>query len=93
MKKHIFTILLTAIFSGILAQEDKTLSPDSLRNRFETEAAQTVENFEKFSEEARKEYEKYEKQMRKEYFNYVKSIKKVWGNDTIIDDTKNEWVE
>lgn len=94
MKKAILTILLSAIYSGILlAQEDNTLSPDSLRNRFEAEAAQTVEDFEKFSEEARKEYEKYEQQMRKEYFNYVKSIKKVWGNDTIIDDTKNEWVE
>lgn len=93
MKKIILTILLATAYSGIFAQEHNTLSPDSLRNRFETEAAETVENFEKFSEEARKEYERYEEQMRKEYFDYVKSIKKVWGNDTIIDDTKSEWVE
>ena len=93
MKKTILTILLAAIYSGIFAQEHNTLSPDSLRNQFEAEAAETVENFEKFSEEARKEYERYEQQMRKEYFDYVSSIKNIWGNDTIVDDTKSEWVE
>ena len=93
MKRTILTILLAAIYSGLFAQEHNTLSPDSLRNQFEAEAARTIENFEEFSEEARKEYERYEQQMRKEYFDYVKSIKNIWGNDTIVDDTKNEWVE
>ncbi len=93
MKRTILTILLAAIYSGLFAQEHNTLSPDSLRNQFEAEAARTIENFEEFSEEARKEYERYEQQMRKEYFDYVKSIKNIWGNDTIVDDTKSEWVE
>lgn len=93
MKRALLTILHIAIYSGIFAQENNTLSLDSLRDNFEIEALQTVENFEKFSEEARREYEKYEQQMRKEYFDYVNSIKTVWGNDSIIDDTKNEWVE
>lgn len=93
MKRFLHIILLATIHTGIFAQENNTQSIDSLRNSFETEAAQTIENFEKFSEEARKEYERYEKQMRKEYTEYVKSIKKIWGNDTIVDDTKSEWVE
>lgn len=93
MKRTLLTILHIAIYSGIFAQENNTLSLDSLRDNFEIEAQQTVENFEKFSEEAREEYEKYEQQMRKEYFDYVNSIKTVWGNDSTIDDTKNEWVE
>lgn len=93
MKSTILTFALFVICSGIAAQENNNQKSDSTRLKFEAEAAQDREAFEKFAEEARKEYELYEQQMRKEYLDYVKTIKKVWGNDSIIDDTKSKWVE
>ncbi|MBQ2779556.1 MAG: DUF3393 domain-containing protein [Bacteroidaceae bacterium] len=91
MRNILLTFILSAFAAGLSAQE--TLTSDTLRNKFEAEAKSEREAFAKMAEEARKEYERYEQQMRKEYLDYVKSVKKVWGNDTIIDDTKSEWVE
>ncbi len=91
MRNILLTFILTAFAAGLSAQE--TLTSDTLRNKFEAEANSEREAFAKMAEEARKEYERYEQQMRKEYLDYVKQVKRVWGNDTIIDDTKSEWVE
>lgn len=86
------TFILSAFTAGISTQE--TLTSDTLRNKFETEAKSEREAFAKMAEEARKEYEFYEQQMRKEYSNWLKSVKKIWGGqETPLDDTKSEWVE
>lgn len=86
------TFILSAFTAGISTQE--TLTSDTLRNKFETEAKSEREAFAKMAEEARKEYELYEQQMRKEYSNWLKSVKKIWGGqETPLDDTKSEWVE
>lgn len=71
------TFILSAFTAGISTQE--TLTSDTLRNKFETEAKSEREAFAKMAEEARKEYELYEQQMRKEYSNWLKSVKKIWG--------------
>ena len=95
--KNVIAILLIIVCASdyITAQTNNAIqsSMDSLRMKFEQDAEQSVAEFEEYSKKAREEYEQYEAQMRKEYFNYVESIKGVWGNDTIIDDTKTKWVE
>lgn len=91
MKKHALTFIALALFAALPAQNNTDI--DSIRIQFEQEAEDTKAEFEKYSEEARAEYERYEKEMRAEYFNYISSIKNVWGEDSILDDTKTEWVE
>ena len=92
MRNTLLTLTFSLLCICSYAQKDNS-GLDSLRNQFEAETALEIENFEKFTEEARKEYERYEQQMRKEYFEFANSVKQVWGSDTIVDDTKNEWVE
>lgn len=93
MKRSILFTCLTIICICLHAQVDNSSQLDSLRNRFEEETAQDIHDFDKFSEEAKAEYERYEQQMRNEYFSYINSIKEIWGNDSIIDNTKTEWIE
>lgn len=90
-KTYILSIFI--LFALSLGAQNESDHLDTLKMQFEEEAAQSVDDFERYSEEARIEYEKYEAQMRAEYFEYVRSIKGVWGEDSIIDDTRTEWVE
>ena len=57
-------------------------SLDSMRMQFESEARFAVDEFEAYSEQARAEYEQF-----------VESIKLIWGGDSVIENTRTEWVE
>lgn len=80
--------LLSVLFSlGATAQVSNV---DSIRNQFEADARQTVEDFEAYSQQAYEDYLAYERQARQEYEAYTSSINAVWG-DTLTD-TRTEWV-
>lgn len=66
---------------------------DSLRSQFEEETGLEVNDFQEYSEQAREEYERFEAQARAEYNRYVESVKRVWGGDSIVENTRTEWVE
>ena len=87
MKKRILYLLSMLFSLGATAQVSEV---DSVRNQFEAEASQTVEDFEAYSQQAYEEYMAYERQARQEYEAYVNSINAVWG-DTLTD-TRTEWV-
>lgn len=80
MKKLILLLTSVFIYSWSTAQELTFL--DSLRMQFESEANQMRTEFEEYAAQATAEYEQY-----------VKSITNIWGTDTLITDTKTEWVE
>ncbi|WP_099292187.1 murein transglycosylase domain-containing protein [Butyricimonas sp. Marseille-P3923] len=95
MKKCVFVFLIMILVVYGYAQtvtSTKTLT-DSLRVQFEKDAKQITSDFEAYSKQAREEYAKYEAQAKADYFRYVRSIKKVWGEDSVIDNTRTEWVE
>jgi soluble lytic murein transglycosylase-like protein len=95
MKNTIITLLtmLCIVCYANAQNNNENVSLDSLKAQFEHDAALSITEFEHYSRKAREEYEQYEEQMRKEYFNYIESIKGVWGDDSIIDDTRSKWVE
>lgn len=61
---------------------DRTSALDSISSNFEAEASAM-----------RAEFEAYEQQALADYFRYVQEIKDIWGGDTIVDNTRTEWVE
>ena len=70
-------------FCRVFSQDAKGYNTlDSIRMEFEREASET-----------RADFEAYEAQARADYFRYVESIKEIWGGDTIVDNSKTEWVE
>ncbi|MBO5677346.1 MAG: DUF3393 domain-containing protein [Bacteroidaceae bacterium] len=87
MRTHI--LLLSASFFSLCASAQVS-EIDSIRNQFEAEARQTVEDFEAYSQQAYEDYMAYERQARQEFEAYVNSINAVWG-DTLTD-TQKEWV-
>ncbi len=83
MRKYLLTIIVASGLCRTYSQDINTHSAlDSIKMQFEQEAQKTVTDF-----------EAYEAQARSDYFRYVQSIKDIWGGDTIIDNTKTEWVE
>lgn len=87
MRTHI--LLLSASFFSLCASAQVS-EIDSIRNQFEAEARQTVDDFEAYSQQAYEDYMAYERQARQEFEAYVNSINAVWG-DTLTD-TQKEWV-
>lgn len=90
MKKTVFIILGFLCVTYGTSQNTIT---DSLRTQFERDAQRLIGEFDQYSQKAREDYEKYEAQARADYFQYVKSIQSVWGTDTLVDNTRTEWVE
>lgn len=87
-------IMFGLVVLHALSMHGQTLeSLDSVRNRFELEAGMRISEFEDYSQQAREEYEHFEAQARAEYEQYVASVKQVWGGDSIIENTRTEWVE
>lgn len=92
---------LRRIISGLLVlqtltaqgQVQSTDPLDSVLNLFETETEISISEFREYSQQAREEYEQFEIQARAEYEQYVESVKRVWGGDSIIENTRTEWVE
>ena len=87
MKTQILLSLALLLSLPAVAQVSEL---DSLRNQFETEAGQMVDDFEAYSQQAYEEYMAYERQARQEYEAYLGAINTVWG-DTLTD-TRTEWV-
>ena len=87
MRTHIL-LLSASLFS--LCASAQVNAMDSIRNQFEAEARQTVDDFEAYSQQAYEDYMAYERQARQEFEAYVNSINAVWG-DTLTD-TQKEWV-
>ena len=82
MKKLcVFIMVATLLVAAAQAQHVET-SLDSMRMQFESEARFAVEEFEAYSEQARAEYEQF-----------VESIKLIWGGDSVIENSRTEWVE
>lgn len=83
MRKHILlSVLLTGLIHIYGYGEETYSALDSIKMQFEHEAQKTVADF-----------EAYEAQARADFSRYVDSIKEIWGGDTVVDNTKTEWVE
>lgn len=80
-KLFVFIIAVALHVTAVWAQYVET-SLDSMRMQFESEARFAVEEFEAYSEQARAEYEQF-----------VESIKLIWGGDSVVENTRTEWVE
>ena len=80
-KLFVFIIAVALHVTAVRAQYVET-SLDSMRMQFESEARFAVEEFEAYSEQARAEYEQF-----------VESIKLIWGGDSVVENTRTEWVE
>lgn len=80
-KLFVFIIAVALHVTAVRAQYVET-SLDSMRMQFESEARFAVEEFEAYSEQARAEYEQF-----------VESIKAIWGGDSVVENTRTEWVE
>lgn len=80
-KLFVFIIAVALHVTAVWAQYVET-SLDSMRMQFESEARFAVEEFEAYSEQARDEYEQF-----------VESIKLIWGGDSVVENTRTEWVE
>ena len=80
-KLFVFIIAVALHVTAVRAQYVET-SLDSMRMQFESEARFAVEEFEAYSEQARDEYEQF-----------VESIKLIWGGDSVVENTRTEWVE
>ena len=80
-KMFVFIIAVALHVTAVRAQYGET-SLDSMRMQFESEARFAVEEFEAYSEQARAEYEQF-----------VESIKLIWGGDSVVENTRTEWVE
>lgn len=80
-KLFVFIIAVALHVTAVWAQYGET-SLDSMRMQFESEARFAVEEFEAYSEQARAEYEQF-----------VESIKAIWGGDSVVENTRTEWVE
>lgn len=75
-------LLWLCLFSSHFAISQELNFLDSLRLQFEHEA-----------EKMRTEFEAYAAKATAEYEQYIKSIAKIWGTDSIVTDTRTEWVE
>lgn len=93
--KRLYCFLLIAIGAISVPSIGQTFSPvDSLRQEFEREMSGAVSSFEAYSDVMRAEYEAYEAKARADYMRYASSVREVWGGgDTIVDNTRTEWVE
>lgn len=80
-KLFVFIIAVALHVTAVRAQYGET-SLDSMRMQFESEARFAVEEFEAYREQARAEYEQF-----------VESIKAIWGGDSVVENTRTEWVE
>ena len=84
-------VALHTLFAQGQVQSAESL--DSVRSQFETESETSISEFREYSQQAREEYERFEAQARAEYEQYVESVKLIWGGDSIIENTRTEWVE
>lgn len=74
-------------------QHDSFAAMDSVRMQFESETGLMISEFEHYADSARAEYERFEAQARAEYEQYAASVKYIWGGDSIVENTRTEWVE
>ena len=91
--RHFISGLLVLQALTTQGQVQSTDPLDSALNLFETETEISISEFREYSQQAREEYEQFEIQARAEYEQYVESVKRVWGGDSIIENTRTEWVE
>lgn len=86
-------IALIAFLSAAALQAQSANEIDSLLYNFEKEAGMMKDSFEAFHRNAVEEYNKYAAELRAEYEKYERAVKQLWGGDSIVDNTPNEWVE
>lgn len=82
MKKLLLFFVVATLHTAVVFGQYVETSLDSLRLQFESEARFAVDEFEAYSEQARAEYEQF-----------VESIKLIWGGDSVVENTRTEWVE
>ena len=82
MKKLLLFFVLATLHAAVVQGQYVETPLDSLRLQFESEARFAVDEFEAYSEQARAEYEQF-----------VESIKLIWGGDSVVENTRTEWVE
>ena len=90
MKKAIVTFIVLLSAAALQAQSHEA---DSIVKQFSNDADSMILEFEQYSQNAFDEYMRYEAEMRAEYSRYVSSIKQMWGADSVVNDTRSEWVE
>ena len=82
MRKLLVFMMAVTLRVAVVQGQYVETSLDSMRMQFESEARFAVDEFEAYSELARAEYEQF-----------VESIKLIWGGDSVIENTRTEWVE
>ena len=82
MKKLLLFFVVATLHAAVVQGQYVETPLDSLRLQFESEARFAVDEFEAYSEQARADYEQF-----------VKSIKLIWGGDSVVENTRTEWVE
>ena len=82
MKKLLLFFVVATLHAAVVQGQYVETPLDSLRLQFESEARFAVDEFEAYSEQARADYEQF-----------VESIKLIWGGDSVVENTRTEWVE
>ncbi len=85
----IVTYILCAMVIEAQIREGNT-PLDSMRLQFTQEADKLTTDFEKYAKQA---YEEYLAAARADFAAFENSVKQVWGGDSIVYNTRTEWVE
>lgn len=88
----ILAYTLYAITAGAQATGEN-IDLDSLKQQFMQETEVLTAEFDEFVKQAEKEYEEHLAAVLAEFAMYENNIKQIWGGDTIVYNSRTDWVE